>query len=941
MNGTSGTAGAAYHFLPWVRQGAATAIPQPDTLGAGLPGRAPVPVKLRVNDAAADEVAVPLRLYGPGDVIGIDPREIVRVEPRPLTPDFPPHYFPFVEFDRPDFPWLFTPARATADTDRLRPWIVLVVVHKQDARLSVDPRRPLPALECARSELPDLAESWAWAHAQYSGTLAAGQTIAGALADRPQQTVSRLLCPRRLRTRQGGTDAGYLACLVPAFDVGVKAGLGVPVTADDERELRPAWEAATATTAGQRVTLPVYYRWEFGTGDEGDDFEELVDRLTPLKTLPDVPPRVMDLSRPGGGLKDVPGASLGLASALRTGASTRPDWPPELPVTFDDFKRRLQAVLEASFQPVGAVTQGPAPPIYGHTYAGDAATGPRPGTAPLAEAAPAWLRGINLDPGYRVAASLGAQVVQQQQESLVAAAWEQAGQLESVNRWLCQKQHAREVTLSVHERRLKPLSSTALQQITAPATIPAAPPGPSESPTRPPGPPAPPPEPPGSASLREAVLSTTFRRVTRPLGPLARQATMADGTAHPTGTAADVGRQLAGVVERATIGEIRLAPAAGVFEGAAAVTGYRPEPIAMSAVRGNSPRRGPAPSMAGPDNKAALLKQLDPSETFTREAQARVEMPPEMASIWGRPDPLAPVTVTPRLSQPMYEPLRDLFPDMLLPGLDRVPYNRITLLVPDPAFIEAYMLGLNHEMSCELLWREFPTDLRGTYFRQFWDVRGGLASDATEAQREALRDVPPIAQWQGALGSNMPADRAKDLRILLIKGDLLRRYPDALIYAAKAKWSTNPSGQPVAPAVVDDAHPPSLPVLRVDPGFGVTLLGFNLPDAAGVAAPPGDAGYFFVIQEHPTEPRFGLDVSSDRLNTWRELSWKQVPTRDDDSGYISLKGPAPTLTVVDTGPDKTPDADRVVAWDRNAAHQAYITLQKPYRVEIHARFWLR
>jgi hypothetical protein len=108
----------------------------------------------------------------------------------------------------------------------------------------------------------------------------------------------------------------------------------------------------------------------------------------------------------------------------------------------------------------------------------------------------------------------------------------------------------------------------------------------------------------------------------------------------------------------------------------------------------------------------------------------------------------------------------------------------------------------------------------------------------------------------------MPADRAKDLRILLIKGDLLRRYPDALIYAAKAKWSTNPSGQPVAPAVVDDAHPPSLPVLRVDPGFGVTLLGFNLPDAAGVAAPPGDAGYFFVIQEHPTEPRFGLDVSS-------------------------------------------------------------------------------
>ena len=31
------------------------------------------------------------------------------------------------------------------------------------------------------------------------------------------------------------------------------------------------------------------------------------------------------------------------------------------------------------------------------------------------------------------------------------------------------------------------------------------------------------------------------------------------------------------------------------------------------------------------------------------------------------------------------------------------------------------MVGLNHEFARKLLWREYPTDQRGSYFRQFWD----------------------------------------------------------------------------------------------------------------------------------------------------------------------------------------------------------------------------
>ena len=65
---------------------------------------------LTVN--TSQPVPLTVRLRGPADVIGIDQHEIVRMDPRPGTADFEPNYFAAIEFDRPDFPWLFTPARA-------------------------------------------------------------------------------------------------------------------------------------------------------------------------------------------------------------------------------------------------------------------------------------------------------------------------------------------------------------------------------------------------------------------------------------------------------------------------------------------------------------------------------------------------------------------------------------------------------------------------------------------------------------------------------------------------------------------------------------------------------------------------------------------------------------------------------------------------------------
>ena len=62
---------ANYVFLPWVRQGAASGIQTPD-MSANQAGVVSVTVKLRSQQHPPD-IERQVRLYGPGDVTGIDP----------------------------------------------------------------------------------------------------------------------------------------------------------------------------------------------------------------------------------------------------------------------------------------------------------------------------------------------------------------------------------------------------------------------------------------------------------------------------------------------------------------------------------------------------------------------------------------------------------------------------------------------------------------------------------------------------------------------------------------------------------------------------------------------------------------------------------------------------------------------------------------------------
>lgn len=427
---------ASLTFLSWTRTGLLPAA-APDPLSGPVPGVTTVPIGTRVNDR--DVIEIPVRLHSPGDVVAVDHSQVIRTDPSPGDDTFPPHLFPLIEFDRPELPWLLTPS-APADRDRLRPWLVLVVVDRERAQLvagNVDndaDGAALPVLLAELEDLPDLAESHLWAHAQVvlDGPLDDAR-VDRLLSDAPDRTLSRLLCPRRLDPRRP-----YLACVVPAFEAGRLAGLGATPPIQEQELLSPAWSAGT----GSAPPLPVYYHWEFATGEAGS-FEALVSKLAGRPLPPQVGLMPIDVSHPGGGLPDLTpgqaGSVIDLEGALKTPSTSAAPWDE---ATRQGFEASLRPLLDPA-----ATEEELTPPVYGMAQAGR--------TRFTADADQlAWLRDLNLDPRHRAVAALGARAVQDNQEDLVAATWDLLAELAKVNQAQRQGQLARTVAGSVYDRRI-------------------------------------------------------------------------------------------------------------------------------------------------------------------------------------------------------------------------------------------------------------------------------------------------------------------------------------------------------------------------------------------------------------------------------------------------------------------------------------------------------
>ena len=150
----------------------------------------------------------------------------------------------------------------------------------------------------------------------------------------------------------------------------------------------------------------------------------------------------------------------------------------------------------------------------------------------------------------------------------------------------------------------------------------------------------------------------------------------------------------------------------------------------------------------------------------------------------------------PDIKDPTYLPLSNISNEYFVPNLGLIPHNTISLMKTNQEFIESFIAGLNHEFARELLWNEYPTDMQGSYFRQFWDVSVVPNRDGLGAKEfaESLKDVPRLHEWDRAsvLGSHNKRDAQGDKTqvVLVIRGDLLKRYPNTIVYAQQATWAT-------------------------------------------------------------------------------------------------------------------------------------------------------
>ncbi len=901
---------ASLSFLPWVRQGAASAIATVDTLGPKQAAVADLSITLKVNSAPLP--AVPVRLRGPADVVGIDAHQVVRTDPRPGTSNFESNCFPSIEFDRADFPWLFTPARANANA-QLRPWCCLIVVRRQDGvQLASAVDSPLPTLQIAAPakpfvELPDLKDSWAWAHAQAAADNTVDpNAVSNALNGAPQLSLSRLVCPRLL-----DANTSYIACVVPTFDLGRKAGLGLPIADTDltaTNALAPAW--TLTATAPLQVQLPVLYSWEFHTATAGD-FESLA-RLLKIASPQGLGKRTVAIGHPGFD----PGPAVPATATVQVEGALMPLTGTTTPVLWSDavaapFEKALADIVNQPGQnQIIAPAADPllAPPIYGRWHAGRAIV--TPGAAN-------WLDELNLDPRWRTAAALGTRVVQEHQEALMASAWEQAADIHPVNQRMRQFQVSMAVGESLHARHLSRFSEEMTLRIAAPVFSRIRVPSPN---------------PLGRTLTASMMLSklpvpatqAAMRRVGRQRGPLTRRIA-AQGYQRSAVNTWVARLNLGGgpaavvppVVSRAGIFSL---PSVDSIVGAIWNSGFRVaaegQPVApLPAVDPLPPAwdypgafraaaadhlsriRGPVnASFNFPSSLSETLgfvrAQMHPRVALARLARAVVATGDDVLQ------PTAPgvtplgtetVMMAPSFPQPMYEPLKEKSRDLLLPGLDKVDPERVVGLRTNRAFVEAYMVGLNFEMGRELLWRGFPTDQQGTYFKHFWGTDAGnpAAVDVDDLRRNPNRSL-------GTAPANAPANQF----VLLLRSSLLRRYPNAIIYLTPAGAPTNPPLPDVFP-IFNGAMQPD-----------VNFFGFPIAAAAAIGSAT-NAGYFVVIQEHPTEPRFGLDVAArPALGTKSHLAVGTQPPAG-----VPLKGRT---------------------WGKNAAHMAEITRRLPVRITIHA-----
>ncbi len=1006
----------AYSFLPWLRQGLAGRLDLVDELGltesSGTTDAPTIDLSLQVKGdgqaISGGQIKKTVRLYGPGDVIGIEARAVIKTQPWRGTIDFEPNYLPYIEFYEEDFPWRYTPLKNNGD--RLRPWLMLVVLKASEFENNpVQKGDVLPSFTLktrAENAFPPAGQVWAWAHAHVNQSLGLegihpkdeaekNQAITGLgdlISKQPNRSCSRILCPVKLQP-----ETAYHAFLIPTFEQGRLAGLGRKT---EEIEAVPVQMPAWGQNPRQNQ-FPYYYNWEFRTG-RAEDFEELIRRIEPRRLDEKVGRRWIDLQDPGYlihyndtaiGNETVPephllkdGAIL-MEGALRSPGPTLPsflsdsadkdatwldhlesllnldaklrerDVPPDHPFAQNPYFRPTDDTTTE----VGADTlQAPVdiyddplilPPLYGRWHA-------RRDRADRSEA-DHWFNQLNLDPRHRIAAGFGAEVVRRNQEDYMDRAWKQYESLFETNDYLRKIAFSVAVNEGLMNRHFRQMQSWQLTTISEGVqTVVRTDQGNNLRGYIHPRP------------VPDALLTAASEKIGHPNRTILRRSRRHQSFSQAAGTRSRSAGTRTGLPDLDSVGDLKPLKATPFEEFKMkepettgdyvhqtlqafgfgfmvtralsnlehSGTKYRRNYFGISGIDdGKKSAFYKALKQLNDrirfDDEALLTDQpgnlvfrttgtfilhaIEPTAAFTKKVKNTVQYTDtrgELKSV----AKLLPILQHPIFPDAMYEPLEAIASQHLVPNLDLIPPNTYALMETNRAFIEAYMAGVNFEMARELLWREFPTDQRGTYFKRFWAAREGLTTP------QIVEDIDAMHEWQDALGEHPSPDNpvgGKKRMVLVIRADLLKRYPNVVIYLQEAKKDPNTKERVLGPDI-------QMPAFFAQIQPDIYIVGFDTT----VKKAKKDLGHFFVIRERPGELRFGMDLPLENeqektpKTIWNDLHWGEL---FGNHKYIDLTQDKPL--------DKS--GREAVPWvslaEGHAARLAWILQQQPVLVAVH------
>lgn len=842
-----------------------------------------------------EQIKKQLGLYGPGDVLGIQLDKVVlRREPFPAVGDFEPNYIPFIEFSEADFLWRYSGLKvaktAGEEVSEWIPWLSLAVLKMKDGeeageyeevRFSSGQGHPIPQINLTQAGvLPDLSQSWRWAHAQAKAASGAdSQSVQTKVRSGEIPALCRLLSPRRL-------EAGvkYCAFLLPAYRQGK----------DSTAPLRSLmWEG----NGGLEQGIPYYDKWEFRTGQRGG-FEYLARLLEPQKieglgkkkidcsysTYPSLDKMVQ--RDPDGLTEDDPDYySMDLEGALRSTDEASEDaqaWGMDIEGRNswkkDDFRTGLALLLNQAID-VDLIEEEEEgedpivmPPTYGRPYL------PK---REISSEYKTWQDELNLDPRHRAVAGLGAELIREHQEQFMAGAWEQLEAFQEVNKLLNRAQFARAIAKPMQNRLeqfgvgalvgvLLPMSGkvTQLPSLTNPTST-------LKHELR-------------QSLVPNASLKVSNRKLLRGRGPVhkrinkpaAAEETSILGTLFTDSAQQALAKSLKPNLRIAGMTSI---PLAGLVP--AAPQEAAPRFWKEAAPPQASPRSVPLVTLEQ-ELKERLTSPQAVEQRFKNKTTAFTEAD-------NTSDPLQLLQFEPIFPVPLSHLLKKKSQDFLLPGIEKIPQNTAIILSTNPRFLEALLVGANQEFLQEALWRELPIHTKGTFFRTFWDYGD-----------EEKEDIEPIPSWNRykRLGRNANKHQNIGRLTLLLRSQLLNKHPNCRIYLAKQDAASNS-------LLIEEGI--SEPIFAGNLPPDIVFLGFK--DTLRQAQDKYD---YLVLEQRTSEQRFGLDIErKEGQAIENNLTWDDFEL--DTAGYL-----------------KASNLDEIaVPWDSSSQIASTLT-QQPVRLAL-------